>query len=420
MNQNKPYKYQILKFSLPAILMLAGTVGMVVSSFAWAPLSDIAYDKTTHDRVYQTAGEFQYSNAAVKGLTSALSKQLKGWSEWERIAYAVFQVQGNVGGVYASGYDENLNRNSISQYSYGSRNVFDSLVVAIANQNSGLEMCASIATRGNYSYDAFSQMIQCAEENGGANPTSYLSVYHKGLLRDAKTVLQFGESTMRNGLAWQLFWYEDTRQFQTMPMNEMLDKFENSIYASVYGNGRDGAMLYRLYLLNRRHSGDVDELGTMSESDRENFAVLYASAQAITSGFTLDLQPYIEKEDNSDDNNSSDDNNNTGDDDNNNSGDNTGDNDNDNTGDNNEPSDNTGSENPPMANPSTDAEQQPDVISNTNNINAAAPNTGALQQLQNSSASSTGFVLSMVATVAGLIGMIFVVKSYAFSPLKRK
>lgn len=387
-------------FLLPAVLVLSGSVGMVVSGFAWAPLSDVAYEQTqTYRTVYQQAGQFQYSNAAVDGLSEALNKQLKGWQTWKNAAYAIYQAKGEVKGVYLGQDSELLGKDSLSKYegSYN-KNVFDTLVTAVNRTDGSPELkekCGNIATKGDYSYSAFSGMVQCVKDNGGTEPTSFLSVYYKGLLFDAAFLLQHSEAILR--YSWRLFWYEDASQFETMSMDEIINKLENSIYASVYGNGNDGVMLDCLYSLQFAYHGDVDAVRDMDEYHRKDFARVYSSAELINPDFELDLQQYIEKPSTGDDKPGG-----------NNPGGETGD-------------DNTGGADEPTTKPDDvrPGNTQQTLSSNAAINKVAAPNTGSLAKFKGVSTNNTMFVLSTIATLAGIIGMISLVKSYMFSPLKK-
>lgn len=131
----------------------------------------------------------------------------------------------------------------------------------------------------------------------------------------------------------------------------------------------------------------MNALETMSESDRDRFAKLYASAVAINSDFKLDFDSFIDR-DNTGGNDSAGGDDGAGDD-----------------------GDATNNEVGPGVNTSQDS------TSGVGEGKITAPNTGTLERPQNSSA-KVGFALGAIATVSGLIGMVVIAKSYLFSPLK--
>lgn len=122
--------------------MLAGSVGMVVSSFA---ATSVDYDPFVYNFAYRKSGEFKYRNAAVKGLSDALDEQLRGWREWKYVPYAINQARGDVQKVKSTMWSDD----DLTEYKNYKSNIFDTMVAVINNNDAGLGNCRGIASTGN-------------------------------------------------------------------------------------------------------------------------------------------------------------------------------------------------------------------------------------------------------------------------------
>lgn len=173
---------------LTPVLMLAGVAGIILTSSAWAPVTEIDYGNagSTYNNTYKVSADYKYSNLAVQEFYKAVSRQLKGWSDWETVSYNIYQLEGDVTGVYSSRFDQITNKDNYSQYTKKySGNVFDTLANATSHYaQSSPELSACVRTKGEYSYEAFSGMVQCLKDNGQGERTSIFSVYEEGLLKD--------------------------------------------------------------------------------------------------------------------------------------------------------------------------------------------------------------------------------------------
>ena len=214
---------KILGLLIPTVLIVSSSAGMVASGFA----ATTSYSQADYDLAYEKAGEFQYRNAAVKGISDTLESQLANWKYWKFVPYALLQARGEVYEVRGQPWQEDLTEYS----SYGGRNILDVLVSAVDDPYTNMSACRNIATSGSYSYDTFSRLVKCAGENGGSSVSSYLNTHYKGLYQDADIVLQMGENTIKR-YAPDLLPWEDVRDAS---VGEMINQLSNSAYTQTYG-----------------------------------------------------------------------------------------------------------------------------------------------------------------------------------------